>query len=366
VHKEVAGGACWPEGMRHRRAAEAVFGGPAARSHGMATLNDVAQQAGVSPTLVSRYLNNRIELPAATRERIDAAIARLEYRPNLLAKRLSTGRAEAISLVTPEIANPFFAELAAVIEAEAEQHGYAVYVTSTRGDPVRAADAVRRLRDQHVDGLIMMNNHPDDGTLAGLLGGVRNVVLVDEDVPGVDVPRIFVENQHGAWLATRHLIESGHRDIALIGGPQGLLSVRERLAGFRQAMREDDLPAPLEWMLLGSYSREFGQSAAGRLLDGPRRPSAILACSDYIAVGVLLEARRRGLSLPRDMSLVGFDDMPFAELVDPPLTTVRQPIAELGRVACERLFALLNETEASPLTRLPVELVVRQSVAQLQ
>jgi LacI family transcriptional regulator len=332
----------------------------------MATLSDVAEQAGVSPTLVSRYLNNRIELPAATRERIDAAIAGLGYRPNLLAKRLSTGRAEAISLVTPDISNPFFAELAAAIEAEAEQHGYAVYVSSTRGDPVRAADAVRRLQDQHVDGLIMMNNHPDDGTLAALLGGGKNVVLVDEDIPGVDVPRIFVENERGAWLATCHLIEAGHRDIALIGGPQGLLSVRERLAGFRRAMQEHGLSVLPEWVLLGNYSREFGHSAVQQLLDAPRRPSAILACSDYIAIGVVRSARQRGLTLPEDLSLVGFDDMPFAELIDPPLTTVRQPVAEMGRVACERLFALLNETEALPLTRLPVELVVRQSVAQLQ
>src|SRR5437870_13241016 len=119
----------------------------------MATIHDVAQSAGVSPTTVSRYLNNRIDLPAPTAARIDAAIARLDYRPNLLAKRLSTGKTEAISLVTSEIANPFFAELAAAIEAEAERHGYAVYISSTRGDNIRAVNAVRRLMDQHVDGL---------------------------------------------------------------------------------------------------------------------------------------------------------------------------------------------------------------------
>src|SRR3954468_7974065 len=121
----------------------------------MATLSEVAEQAGVSPTLVSRYLNNRIELASSTRERIDAAIARLDYRPNLLAKRLSTGKTEAIGLVTSEIANPFFAELAAAIEAEAEQHGYAVYISSTHGDRAREVDAIHRLRDRHVDGLIM-------------------------------------------------------------------------------------------------------------------------------------------------------------------------------------------------------------------
>jgi LacI family transcriptional regulator len=331
----------------------------------MATLSEVAEQAGVSPTLVSRYLNNRIELPAATRERIDAAIARLDYRPNLLAKRLSTGKTEAISLVTSEIANPFFAELAAAIEAEAERHGYAVYISSTRGDNARAVSAVRRLEDQHVDGLIMMANHPDDGRLASLLRNEKNIVLVDEDIPGVTVPRVFVDNEHGAWLATDHLIEAGHRDIALIGGPQGLLTVHERLAGFRRAMRQRGLKPRPEWVMLGDYSREHGFEAMQRLLDLSRKPTAILACSDYIAVGVLKAAHQRGLAIPHDLSLVGFDDMPFAELVDPPLTTVRQPIAEMGRLAFERLLALLDRAEAPALTRLPVELVVRRSVAEL-
>lgn len=330
----------------------------------MATLNDVAEAAGVSSTLVSRYLNHRIELPAATRQRIDEAVARLDYRPNLLAKRLSTGKTEAISLVTPEIANPFFAELAAAIEAEAERHGYAVYISSTHGDPAREADAIRRLGDQHVDGLIMMTNRPDDGTLAALLSRHNNVVLVDEDVPGTSLPRIFVENENGGYLATMHLIDAGHRDIALVGGPPGLLSVRERRAGFERAMRERDLPLPPERTLLGDYSRQFGHAALMRLLDQGARPTAILACSDYIAVGVLQAARQRGLAVPADMSLVGFDDMPFAELVDPPLTTIRQPIAEMGRLAFERLLALLGNNEAVPLTRLPVELVVRRSVAR--
>lgn len=332
----------------------------------MATLSDVAEAAGVSPTAVSRYLNNRIELPLATRERIDAAIAKLDYRPNLMAKRLSTGKTEAISLVTPEIANPFFAELAAAVEAEAQSHGYAVYISSTGGDRDREIDAIKRLHDQHVDGLIMMTNQPDDGTLAELLNEHDHVVLLDEDIPGVSVPRVFVENEQGAYLGTRHLIEAGHRDIALISGPGDLMSVRERLAGFERAMREAELPLRPDWVLLGEYSRAFGNIAAQRLLAAPQRPSAILACSDYLAIGVLQALQQAGLSVPEDMSLVGFDDMPFAELVNPPLTTIRQPIAEMGRMAFDLLLALLNKAEPAPLTRLPVGLVLRHSVAQYQ
>lgn len=331
----------------------------------MATLSDVAEAAGVSPTAVSRYLNNRIDLPQATRERIDAAIAKLNYRPNLLAKRLSTGRAEAISLVTPEIANPFFAELAGAIEAEAQAHGYAVYMTSTRGDLAREIDAIQRLQDQHVDGLIMMTNRPDDGTLAALLSRHQNVVLLDEDIPGVSVPRVFVENEQGSYLATRHLIEAGHREIAIVSGPQSLMSVGERLAGFERAMDEAGLVVRAGWVLLGDYSREYGRAAAGQLLGGLHRPTAVVACSDYIAIGILQATRLAGLDVPRDLSLVGFDDMPFAELVDPPLTTVRQPIADMGRAAFGSLLALINKTDAEAHTRLPVELIIRKSVRNL-
>jgi len=330
----------------------------------MATLNDVAREAGLSPTAVSRYLNNRLELPQSTRERIDAAVDKLGYRPNLLAKRLSTGRAEAIGLVTPEIANPFFAELAAAVEAEADRHGYAVYLSSTRGDPAKEARVISYLTDQHVDGLIMTSNRPDDGALAKLLEGQVNVVVIDEDIPGANVPRIFVENEEGAYLATRHLIEHGHVRIAHVSGSSGVFSVGERLAGYRRAMREGGLPVDDSLVMLGNYDAEFGFKAAEWILDMHERPTAIFAGSDYIVVGMLRRFRQTGIKVPEDRSIVGFDDVPLLELIDPPLTTIRQPIAEMGRRAVATLLTLLGGGEAQPLTRLPVELIERKSVSK--
>ena len=329
----------------------------------MATIHDVAHDAGVSPTTVSRYLNNRIDLPAPTAARIDAAIAKLDYRPNLLAKRLSTGKSEAIGLVTPEIGNPFFAELAAAVEDEAERHGYAVFMSSTRGDVSREIASLERLRDRHVDGLILMTTQPDDGRLAGLIRHNGNVVLMDEDISGVEAPRIFVENEHGAYLATRYLIGLGHRAIAMIGGPQGLFTVKERRRGFERAMDESGCPIRPEHVRLGAYTREFGRTAARAILAAPEPPTAILACSDYLAMGVMQELREHGLRVPDDMSLVGFDDMPFAELIDPALTTIRQPIAAMGRLGFQTLLALMNRGQPQMLTRFPVELIERKSVA---
>jgi LacI family transcriptional regulator len=329
----------------------------------MANISDVARSAGVSPTTVSRYLNHRIDLPEPTAARIDAAIAELEYRPNLLAKRLSTGKSEAIGLVTPEIGNPFFAALAAAVEDEAERHGYAVFMSSTRGDMAREVASLRRLADRHVDGMILLTNRPDDGTLARLIGKTGNVVLLDEDIPKSNAPRIFVENEEGMYAATQHLIAHGHKAIAMIGGPEGLFSVNERRLGFERAMRDAGLSLQPGHMRLGAYTREYGRAAAHLLLEAADAPTAIVSASDFVAIGVMQAIRDRGLRVPEDLSLVGFDDMPFAELVAPPLTTVRQPIAAMGRLGFQTLLALMNNQPVKPFIRLPVELIQRQSVA---
>jgi LacI family transcriptional regulator len=327
------------------------------------TIHDVAQDAGVSPTTVSRYLNNRIELPPATSARIDAAIKRFNYRPNLLAKRLSTGKSEAIGLVVPEIREPFFAEIASAVEEEAERHGYTVFMSYTRGDRGREIASLNRLHDRHFDGLIMMTNTPDDGTLARLISARKNVVLIDEDIPGVEVPRIFVDNEPGAHAATRHLIAAGHRDIAYLRGPAGLFSVLEREAGFRRAMAEANLPVHPGYIRGGSFSQELGRHSVLGLLDLDNPPTAILASSDNLAIGALRALRQRGIAVPVQMSLITFDDMPMTELVEPALTAIHQPVQALGRRGFEALLALMEGREAPAITRLPVELIERQSVA---
>jgi len=329
----------------------------------MATIHDVAQDAGVSPTTVSRYLNNRIELPPATSARIDASIRKLDYRPNLLAKRLSTGKTEAVGLVTPEIREPFFAELASAFEDEADRHGYTVFMSSTRSDREREIASLERLHDRHVDGLLMMTNTPDDGTLAALIGKRRNVVIVDEDIPGVAVPRLFVENTEGAYAATRHLIEAGHRRIAYLGGPEGLFTVTERHAGFLKAMNEAGIAVRDEYVAMGSFAPEAARAATVRFLELPAPPTAIFASSDYLAIGAVMGLRDRQVSVPDAVSLIGFDDMAFGALLTPPLTAIRQPVEQLGRLGFQTLLALLNGESPPLLRRLPVELIRRASVA---
>ncbi len=330
----------------------------------MATLQDVAATAGVSKTTVSRYLNKSIELPAATIARIDAAIARHDYRPNLLARRLSTGRTEAIGLVVPEIREPFFAELASAVEDEADRHGYTIFISSTRSDRDRELASLDRLRDHHVDGLIMLTNTADDGTLARAMAKRKNLVLLDEDIPGVKVPKVFVENEEGAHQATRHLIEAGHSRIAFVGGPLGLMSSHERFAGFSRAMATAGIAIDDALVRRGSFSPDFARDAVLDMLATPAPPTAIFASSDYLAIGALLALRQARIDVPRQMSFISFDDTPLGALLTPSLTAVRQPIEALGRHGFQALYALMNRRPTPKLTRLPVALIERDSVAK--
>ena len=258
----------------------------------MATIHDVALDAGVSPTTVSRYLNHRIELPASTSARIDAAILKLNYRPNVLARRLSTGKTEAIGLVTPEIREPFFAELASAVEDEADRHGYTIFMSSTRSDREREIAALRRLDDRHVDGLVMMTNTPDDGTLAKLIGRRRNVVLVDERHSGRQRARIFVENTEGAYEATRHLIEHGHRTIGYIGGegPAYRRGAARRLSARHEGGWPNRSARP---DAARQFSPEVARQAVLDFMAAAEPPTAIFASSDYIGIG-----RSRDCAMP--------------------------------------------------------------------
>ena len=326
-----------------------------------ATIRDVANRAGVSAATVSRHLNGSMALPPATAARIERACKHLSYRPNQLAKRLSLGSSELIGLVTPEIANPFFAALAAAAEDEARLAGYSLLIMSTGGDPRIEIANIDRLDSRHVDGLIVLTNRPDDGRLREILTGRTDVVLLDEDVPGADVARIFVENEVGAYMATRHLLEAGHRRIAHIGGPRELFSARERFAGFMRAMAEADVAIDDFLVRFGPYDRASGLSAIREFADR-QMPTAVFAGSDYIAVGVLDGLRQLALSAPRDVSIASFDDMPFADLLHPPLTTVRQPIEEMGRLGVRTLLARIKTEATASVARLPTELVIRGSV----
>ena len=326
-------------------------------------MKDVAQAAGVSVPTVSRFLSGSLRLPEPTARRIEAAIGALNYRPNPHARRLSLGRSDTIGLVVPDIANPFFAQLVAAVEAEADRRGLGVSLFATLNRPGREVGYLQMLERNHVDGLIFLTNHPDDGRLAALVNRARRVVVVDEDVPGARVPKLFVDNDAGGRLAGAHLGAAGHRRVLFLGGEAGLISTARRLAGLREGLAgHAQSPEVAVWE--GDYTRTFGIEAGRRFAAGDRPGTAIFSTADEITVGLVEALGERGVVVPRDVSLVGFDDVVPQHLFAPPVTAVRQPVAEIGR----RALTLLAETdwqEAASFVEelLPVELAVRGSVA---
>ena len=331
----------------------------------LTSIKDVARVAGVSVTTVSRYLNRSLNLPVATRTRIDAAIKSLDYRPNPHARRLSRGRAETIGLVVPDISNPFFATLVAAVEEEADRRALAISLHATLNRPGREITYLELIEHNHVDGLIFATNHPDDGLLAPLINNTGKVVVVDEDVPGAKVPKILCDNEQGGYLVGRHLADYGHRRVLFVGGPPGMLSARRRCQGLSRALAEsfgDDVDLT---SYSGDYTVDYGRHAARRFLQEGRPASAVFASSDEIAIGMIEVFRESAVSVPDDVSLVGFDDVSPLHLFEPPVTTVRQPVGQIGKRALEVLLETNWQEPGSFASEelLPVEIVVRHSVA---
>lgn len=332
---------------------------------GVARLVDVAERSGVSVATVSRHLNGHITLPGSTVNRIEDAIRELGYRPNPHARSLSRGRSDTIGLVIPDIANPYFARLAAAVECAADARGLGVVLCATLNQRDREMEYLRRLARNHLDGLLFATNNPDDGTLAEPIERAsRRVVILDEDVQAARGPKIFSDNEQGGYLAGRHLAQAGHRRLAFFGGPRSMMSTRERLAGCRRALAEHAPDATVAVSISGAYSTEDGARAARQIIRSGDDVTAVLAASDEIAIGALEVFAREGVRVPGDLSVVGFDDVAPFHLFDPPLTCVRQPVDEMGRRAVELLVSSLEGTPPQDLVeRLPVELVVRGSVA---
>jgi LacI family transcriptional regulator len=328
------------------------------------TIRDVAHAANVSPAAVSRYLSNQLQLPVPTKSRIDAAIEALNYVPNAMARRLSLNSSETIGFITSDIVNSFFALIASAAEEAASRAGYSLTILNSRNDIDRELQFLSRIDDRQFDGVLLLTNHVDDGRLRTKINANRRVVLLDEDVPGAVAPRLFAENQTGADLATAHLIEHGHKRIAYVGGPRGLLSGEERLKGFRQAHAKALLDVDERLVFSGPYDERVAYDSFRQLWAGGEPPTAIFSGGDLLALGIMQAARDMHLRIPRDFSLVSFDDIPHAALFDPPLTTVRQSTQDFGQRGVGLLLDLINhEVHAPDTLRIPVSLMVRGSVA---
>ena len=325
------------------------------------TIKDVARQAGVSVASVSRALNGHDNVTVETRERIEAIARELRYRPHAAARSLITRRTDTIGAVLPDLYGEFFSELIRGMDLAARRAGLHLLVSSSHGTAEETALALRTLQGR-VDGLLLMSPHAEATLLADNLPDHVPTVLVNTRVAGARYPALIVDNHAGAHAMTAHLIARGFRHIALIGGPEQNFDAQQRRDGYERALAEL-LSGTAPRVFAGDFTEAAGYAAAQaiRSADGP--VDAIFAANDAMAIGCLFALNEAGLRVPQDIALAGFDDVPMARFMSPPLTTVRLRIADLGERAAARLIGLIEQPEHAD-TRAEVlacELVVRQS-----
>jgi len=328
----------------------------------MATIVEVARRARVSPTTVSHVVNGTRFVSAEARARVEHAILALGYRPNALARSLRRGQSHTLGLLLPDSGNPFFAEMGRAVEQAASEAGFSVILCNTENDRARERHYLGALARKQVDGIVLVAAEERGQALQGLLRARMPVVATDRERPGLAVDTVVAEHERGGELATRHLLSLGHRRIACIAGPRALSPSALRVAGWRRALEEAGAEADPALLVHGDFHPGTGAAAARALLALPRPPTAVFACNDLMALGVLRAAAELGRRVPDDLAVVGYDDIELAPFASPPLTTVAQPKREMGREAVRLLTARIADRSRPPQrTVLPVALRVRRS-----
>lgn len=326
------------------------------------TIVDVAEAAGVSYATVSRVINNDPHVKASTRERVQRAMASLGYVVNWQARRLAGGRSHAIGVLVPDLGTGYIGEIIRGIDAELGLAQYDLILYTTHRQAAKESSFVATLTQGMADGLLIVLPRNPGAFLPTLRERKLPFVLIDHQGIEEQTCVVGATNWQGAYHGTEYLIQLGHRRIGFITGSMDLGAARDRLVGFRAAMKTHHLPVAEELVCEGGFRQLDGYSSGKALLAISSRPTAIFASNDMMAMGVMDAVRELGLHIPEDVSVLGFDDIPQAVNIRPALTTVRQPLEKMGRVATQMLLDRLNDAEASmQRIELPTELIVRDS-----
>jgi len=328
------------------------------------TIADVALRAGVSRQTVSRAINGRGEISATTRERVLAAVRELGYRPNSIARGLKTRRTLTIGLVVPDIANPFFAEVARGGFEVAHREGYGVLLCNTDEAPAQEMVVLQMLADHRVDGVVLCSSRLSESQLQSVIERRRPLVVVNRTPQRrlAGLGSVSVADSEDARRVVHYLHGLGHRAIALVGGVGASQSSRGRREGYALGMAQIGQPVAPEWVVESLPNVDAGRRGAAALLSAHPEITALLAFNDLVAVGCVQACQAAGLQVPEDVSVVGWDDILFAPYLSPPLTTVRLPKTEIGARAMTLLLALIRDPELvlDPI-ELDGELIARKS-----
>jgi len=338
------------------------------------SIKEVARLAEVSTATVSRSLNSPEKVNARTRAKVQAAIAQTGYAPNKLAQSFRRGRTNLVMVVVPSVGDPFFAPVMRGIRVEAAREGYSVLIKETGRESTTANDLGALVVSKQTDGIILLASVSPFGPEPASAGTQHLPLVIGCETVSPSLAgfaSVHIDNIAAAQEATDHLIARGHTRIALIHGATGSLLTRDRERGYRKAMKRAKLPIAKGWMVTGELSIAGARSATRQLLNHSQAPTAIFCATDEMALGCLHEVKATGRRVPRDISIVGFDDIRYAEVADPPLTTISQPAEEIGARVMRRLLRHIEEEQSGVRSArstsspeiVPHKLVERRSVA---
>ncbi|MBD1382008.1 LacI family DNA-binding transcriptional regulator [Metabacillus arenae] len=327
----------------------------------MATIRDVAEKAGVSTATVSRIINNKGQATPETIARVHAIIKELGYKPNVVAQSLTSKKSNTIALLVPTIKNPFFPELARGIEDVANSNGMNIFLCNTDDERVKLKNYLVSLQERYVDGIIInsltLNNEDLDELHSN---GIPSVTL-DRSISTHNFSSITVKHREGAQLATKHLIDIGCRRIGMIRGPEDDITAVQRMWGYRDYVKDFDW-FDQSWIALGDFSVQSGYYCMKELFQRHPDIDGVFASNDLMAIGLLKAAHEWGRKVPDELAIIGFDGIDMSQYTYPPLSTIKQPIYEMGKMAMEDLLRLIKDPKLDYNKReLDVELMLRES-----
>jgi len=328
-----------------------------------ASIKDIARLANVSHSTVSRALRDSPLINPETARRIQRIARESGYRASAVARGLVTRKTRTIGVVVTTIADPFIAEVVSGIEQAANDNGYSVFLADSNADPARERNVVQSFAERRVDGILVTSSRVGALYLPMLSEMKVPIVLINNQHPGAFVHSVMIDNVQGSRDAANHLIGLGHRRIAYLGDQFGYQSDTERFAGYRQALDEAGLPFLPDLVVHGDGKPEASTTAMDRLLKLDEPPTAVFCYNDMSALGALRSIRLHGLRVPDDLSVIGFDDLFLASYLQPPLTTVHQPMHRMGLLAMENLLKLMSGHDSANTIKVPAELIVRESTA---
>jgi LacI family transcriptional regulator len=315
------------------------------------TIKDIARKANVSYATVSRALNNKRGVRQTTRSKILELAEQMSYTPNAIARGLVKKQTQTLGLILPDITNPFYPEVARGIEEGAAERGFSIFLCNTNWERNREAHYLRLLAEKRVDGIILAPIDNEVEAIENRLTGKIPIVYVSNAPAGTRQSFVVMDNVLGGFLATEHLIEAGYEKIGFVGSTEDSLTVDERLAGYRRALEKYGIPIEEKYVQLGEFNEKAGYQIIRGMIAGGDFPRAVFAENDLLALGVLHGVKASGLSVPEDVAVVGFDDIPVASYPEVQLTTVSQPTYEMGRKSVEILLERIQAAEKPAAAR---------------